>query len=84
MPTNALVTKRIKEIENRLSHIEDDANKMLALSELSEFYTFTNIREAQKLLAELQILLQKHQHPDFLLRFHLNTSSASCVTTNII
>ena len=74
MPTNAQVTTRIKEIENRLSHIEDDANKMLALSELSEFYTFTNIREAQKLLAELQILLQKHRHPDFLLRFHLNTA----------
>ncbi len=74
MPNNALVTTRIKEIENRLSHISDDESKMLALSELSEFYTFTNIREAQKLLSELQILLQKQPHPDFLLRFHLNTA----------
>ena len=74
MPSTGLVASHIKELENRLNHIEDDADKMFALSELSEFYTFTNIREAQKLLAELQIMLQKHQHPDLMLMFHLNTA----------
>lgn len=74
MPSNLLVANHIKELENRLNRIEDDTNKMFALSELSEFYTFTNIREAQKLLAELQISLQKNQHPDLLLSYHLNTA----------
>ncbi len=74
MSSTALVASRIKELENRLNHIEDDDNKMFALSELSEFYTFTNIREAQKLLAELHTMLQKHQHPDMMLTFHLNTA----------
>lgn len=74
MPTNVLPISRIKELENRLTHIEDDKIKMFALSELAEFYTFTNIREAQKLLSELQKKLQKHQHPDLILNFHLNTA----------
>ena len=74
MPTNVLPISRIKELENRLTHIEDDKIKMFALSELAEFYTFTNIREAQKLLSELHKKLQKHQYPDLILNFHLNTA----------
>ncbi len=74
MPASAIAASRIQELESRLNHIEDDANKMFALSELSEFYTFTNIREAQKLLAELHVTLQKNQHPDLLLGYHVNTA----------
>ena len=74
MSSNVATISRIKELETLLVHIDDDTNKMSALSELSEFYTFTNIREAQKLLAELHKKLQKNPYPDLMLKFHLNTA----------
>ncbi len=74
MSSNLRPIARIKELESRLILIDDNMNKMLALSELAEFYTFTNIREAQKHLSELQKKLQKNQHPDLMLNYHLNTA----------
>ena len=49
-------------------------DKLRTIHELADFYTFTNIREAKKLLAEQSILLQKHQNTEGVLRFHLNTA----------
>ncbi|MBL7817510.1 MAG: histidine kinase [Saprospiraceae bacterium] len=74
MSSSAFAASKIRDLENRLTNIQDDSKKMLAMSEVSEFYTFTNIREAQKLLAELQKLLQKHHHHELILNFHLNTA----------
>jgi hypothetical protein len=75
MPSNnTLAQKRIDDLENRLATFESDDVRLLALNELAGFYTFTNIREAQKRLAEQQLLLQKRPYPDLLLSFHLNTA----------
>jgi two-component system, LytTR family, sensor kinase len=75
MPSNnILAQKRIDDLENRLTAFESDDVRLLALNELTGFYTFTNIREAQKRLAEQQLLLQKRPYPDLLLSFHLNTA----------
>ncbi len=71
---NTLAQKRIEDLENRLDKLDSDDAKLLALNEIANFYTFTNIREAQKRLAEQQLLLQKREYPDFLLSFHLNTA----------
>jgi two-component system, LytTR family, sensor kinase len=72
--TNTLAQKRISDLENRLDKIEHDDVKLLALNELAEFYTFTNIREAQKRLAEQHHLLEKTPIFDLLLSLHLNTA----------
>jgi two-component system, LytTR family, sensor kinase len=72
--SNTLAQKRIDYLENQLEKLGSDDSKLLALNELAGFYTFTNIREAQKRLAEQNILLQKRQNPDLLLSFHLNTA----------
>jgi two-component system, LytTR family, sensor kinase len=72
--SNAAAQKRIDYLENHLDKLESDAAKCLALNEIAGFYTFTNIREAQKRLAELERLLQKGHHSELLLNFHLNTA----------
>jgi hypothetical protein len=72
--TNTAAQKRIHDLENQLDRLGSDDGKLLALNELAQFYTFTNIREAQKRLAEQQSVLQKKPYPDFLLSFHLNTA----------
>jgi two-component system, LytTR family, sensor kinase len=75
MPTrNTGAQKRIEDLENRLDKLDSDDTKLLALNEIASFYTFTNIREAQRRLAEQQILLEKRQYPDILLGFNLNTA----------
>jgi two-component system, LytTR family, sensor kinase len=72
--SNTLAQKRIEVLENQIDKLETDEGKCLALNELVGFYTFTNIRAAQKRLAELNRLLQKRAYPDLLLSFHLNTA----------
>ena len=75
MPTtNTLAQKRIEALENQLDTFDTDDGKLLALNELAGFYTFTNIREAQKRLAEQNRLLLKREYPDLLLNFNLNTA----------
>ncbi len=74
MPNAAIKISKIKELEHQLDFIGDNEQKLHALHELAEFYTFTNIREAQKLLADQYKLLLKYQHPELMLNFHLNTA----------
>ncbi len=74
MPNSTIEISKIKQLQNQLYSIEDDEQKLQALQELAEFYTYTNIREAQKLLAEQYKLFQKYHHPDMMLNFHLNTA----------
>jgi two-component system, LytTR family, sensor kinase len=71
---NMLAQQRIEALKNQIDRLETDDGKCLALNELAGFYTFTNIREAQKRLAEQHRLLQKRDYPDLLLSFHLNTA----------
>ena len=71
---NLTAQKRISDLENRLDKIESNDVKVLALNEIAEFYTFTNIREAQKRLSEQHRLLETHGTFDLLLNFNLNTA----------
>ena len=71
---NLTAQKRITDLENRLEKLESSDVKVLALNEIAEFYTFTNIREAQKRLAEQHRLLETHGTFDLLLNFNLNTA----------
>jgi tetratricopeptide (TPR) repeat protein len=72
MFSTAVVASRIKELENKLDNKQDSENRLLTLAELAEFYTFTNIRQAQKLLSEQQQVLKNRQHPELMLNLHLN------------
>ena len=74
LTNHTLVETRIQALENRLSQAENEEHKLLLINELAEFYTFTNIRKAQKLLAEQEILLDKYPYPDLKLTFHLHTA----------
>ena len=65
---------RIAEIEKKLPHLDNHTNRLNALSELAEFYTFTNVREAQKILAEQYDLLEKKNLPEYLLHHFQNTA----------
>jgi two-component system, LytTR family, sensor kinase len=69
-----LESSRIKSLEISLDFAKSEVQRLHKLHELIEYYTFTNIREAQRLLAEQFILLQKYQHPEFLLYYHVNTA----------
>jgi two-component system, LytTR family, sensor kinase len=64
----------IESLETALDYTEGEEQRLHTLHALIEFYTFTNIREAQKLLAEQYKLLQKFQHPELLLYYHVNTA----------
>ena len=75
MPTTVSTElTRIHELEIRLQNDVEDVDKLRTIHELADFYTFTNIREAKKLLNEQSILLQKYQNTEGVLRFHLNTA----------
>jgi two-component system, LytTR family, sensor kinase len=69
-----LESSRIESLEMSLDFSEGEEQRLHKLHELIEYYTFTNIREAQRLLAEQFKLLQKYQHPEFLLYYHVNTA----------
>jgi two-component system, LytTR family, sensor kinase len=72
--STVLESSRIESLEMSLDFSEGEEQRLHKLHELIEYYTFTNIREAQRLLAEQFKLLQKHQHPEFLLYYHVNTA----------
>ena len=72
--STVLESSRIESLEMSLDFAESEEQRLYKLHELIEYYTFTNIREAQRLLAEQFKLLQKHQHPEFLLYYHVNTA----------
>ena len=65
---------RINNLEKRLNTIVGEENRVHTLHELIEFYTFTNIKEAQKLLAEQHKLLQKYPNLELMLHYHINTA----------
>ena len=64
----------IRKLEIRLNKIQSEEQQLFVLSELTAYYTFTNIREANSLLDRQSSILQKYNHPDILLQFHLNTA----------
>ena len=71
MPTS-LTPTHLNKLENRLLHATDNGQRLLALHELIDYYTFTNIHEAQRLLTAYEdTFIQQIDH-ELLLYYHLN------------
>ncbi|MDF1864196.1 MAG: histidine kinase [Saprospiraceae bacterium] len=64
----------IQILEQKLATQENDLQRLVLLDHLSNHYTYTNIRRAQKLLTEQKEILQHHSQPDLQLNYHLNTA----------
>jgi two-component system, LytTR family, sensor kinase len=71
MPTT-LTTSHLNKLENRLLHATDNGQKLVALYELIDYYTFTNIHEAQRLLKDYHGTFTQQNNPELLLQYHLN------------
>ena len=68
------VSSDIQLLERKLAHQDNDLQRLILLDNLAGHYTYVNIRRAQRLLAEQREILEKHNHPDLLLNYHLNTA----------
>jgi two-component system, LytTR family, sensor kinase len=71
MPTT-LTSTHLTKLENRLLNATDNGQKLVALYELIEYYTYTNIHEAQRLLVEYHDTFTKQNDPELLVEYHLN------------
>jgi two-component system, LytTR family, sensor kinase len=67
-----LTLPHLSKLENSLLHATDNAQRLVALFELIDYYTFTNIHEAQRLLTEHQNTFTQQTKPELLLPYHLN------------
>ncbi len=63
----------IQILEKKLAIQEDAMQRLILLDKLSDHYTYTNTRRAQRLLAEQWEILKIFDHPDLKLNYHLNT-----------
>jgi len=64
----------IRHLEYKLLQQTDNQQRLLLIDKLASHYAFTNIRKAQKLLAEQRKILDRYDFPDLLLNYHLNTA----------
>ena len=64
----------IRQLEIRLEGFSNDEQRLSALTELAEYYTFTNIKEARRLLERQLAILGRHPRAELLLQYHLNTA----------
>ena len=71
--TSALF-KEVKSLENQLANQEDSRQRLILLDRLASHYTFTNVRQGQKHLAEIIKILNKHPNPDIELHYYHNTA----------
>ena len=71
MPTT-LTPSHLTKLENRLLNATDNGQKLVALYELIDYYTFTNIHEAQRLLMAYNSTFTQQNNPELLLQYHLN------------
>lgn len=67
------ISSEIQLLERKLANQENDLQRLVLLDNLACHYSYTNIRRAQRLLAEQKEILEQHYQPDFLLNYHLNT-----------
>ncbi len=74
MTTLLANTTQIRRLEYQLEKQTDDLQRLLLLDQLASHYTFTKVRKAQGLLAEIWEILQRHPNDDYLLNFHINTA----------
>jgi two-component system, LytTR family, sensor kinase len=71
MPTT-LTPSHLNKLENRLLNATDNGQRLVALYELIDYYTFTNIHEAQRLLTAYNETFIQQNDPELLLQYHLN------------
>jgi two-component system, LytTR family, sensor kinase len=62
----------LNKLENRLLNATDNGQRLVALYELIDYYTFTNIHEAQRLLTAYNETFIQQNDPELLLQYHLN------------
>lgn len=61
-------------LEKKLSLTTDPSVRFDICDKLIAIYTFTNIREAQKMLDELAVCLEKYPNKEYLLRYYMHSA----------
>ncbi len=74
MTTHLEQKSNIKLLERQLEKQKDNRQRLVMLDQLANHYTFTNVREGQKCLAEISEILKDNPNPDFELNYHKNTA----------
>lgn len=75
MTTAAPTLFSISQLELKLPRQKDPLQRLFLIDNMASYYAFTNIARAQELLAEQLCILETHDHPDFLLNYHLNKAT---------
>ena len=66
--------KEAKALETQLANQKDSRQRLILLDRLASHYTFTNVRQGQKHLAEIIQILKIHPNPDIELHYYHNTA----------
>ena len=64
----------IKLLQRQLELQKDNRQRLVLLDQLASHYTYTNVREGQKCLAEIAQILRENPNPDFELNYHKNNA----------
>ena len=64
----------VNQLEAQLKQHKQPLQRLIVIDKLASHYAYTNVRRAQKLLAEQLEILNQQDHPDFRLNYHLNTA----------
>ncbi len=74
MTTHLEQKSNIRLLERQLDQQKDNRQRLVLLDQLSNHYTYTNVRAGQKCLAEVAQILKDNPNPDFELNYHKNTA----------
>ena len=76
MTTTGTVPKisAIRRLEGQLERQKDNKQRVVLIDQLAAHFAFTNVRKAQKLLAEQKKILKDLDFPDLELNYHLHTA----------
>ncbi|MEO1517805.1 MAG: histidine kinase [Bacteroidota bacterium] len=64
----------IRRLEGQLERQKDSKQRVVLIDQLAGHFAFTNVRKAQKLLAEQWKILKNNDFPDLELNYHLHTA----------
>ena len=64
----------LKKLESKLKSQKDEVQRIVTLDKMIDHLAYTDVKKAQELLAEQKRILNSFSHPDFLLKYHLNSS----------
>ncbi|MEL6719803.1 MAG: histidine kinase [Bacteroidota bacterium] len=64
----------IQRLEKRLQQQHDDRQRIILIDQLTNHYSYTDVKKAQTLLIEQQKLLQQWDYPDLKLNYHIKTA----------